>query len=121
MKGMWRYFFVLISLAYFPGLFAQEYSGPDSFYGSPIKRGMNTEEVRELIGKPYYIAGSKDPAYYQKRQEQLEQQGFYFDIWTYQTPYNFIIYFLNGRVFDVVYVGGSPGQTIPQSGQKSSP
>lgn len=108
---------VFVFAIFFAGspLTAQDRKGPDpdTLFSSPIKLGMITEEVRDVLGPPYYVVGSHDPNYIHRRYKQLMEHNTMFDIWLYKEPYNFMIYFMNGRVLKVVYIGGSSAASSP--------
>lgn len=85
-----------------------------AFFASPVKQGMTKEEVAQAIGKPYYIAGAKDPGNFLKKQQELRKHGTVMELWMYRVPYNFIVYFINGKVSSVEYVGETSWQNTSQ-------
>jgi len=78
-----------------------------AFFASPVTQGMTKEEVTQAIGKPYYVSGAKDSGNFLKKQQELRKYGTIMELWMYRVPYNFIVYFTNGKVSSVEYVGST--------------
>jgi len=74
---------------------------------SQIQQNMTKKEVRDKVGKPHHIVGQSDPLYVEEEWDQKEKYGYLLEIWYYLYPENFIVYFKNGKVSGIKYLGES--------------
>jgi hypothetical protein len=74
-------------------------------FASQIRKGMGKEEVIRIAGNPHYILDKDDPLYFAQGQTQNNQLQYILEVWYYVTPERFVVYFKDGRVYKIKYLG----------------
>ena len=74
-------------------------------FSSQIKEGMTREEVTRIAGNPDRIDDKDDPLYVERLREQNDELGYVLEIWHYDVPERFVVYFKDEKVSEVKYFG----------------